>query len=117
MRQTARHLRKQMTDAERTLWGYLRGNRMGYHFRRQHPLRFCVLDFYCASCRVAVEVDGGIHALRADADAQRTAELARAAIRVVRVSNEEVMARPQSVLDRIRRACDEASSAEAVEAE
>mgnify|MGYP000921930415 FL=1 len=109
MRDTAKHLRRRMTEAERRLWGYLRADQLGHHFRRQHPLRFCVLDFYCARCRVAVEVDGGVHRLRAEADAQRDDELAKRGIRVVRVTNQEVLESPGEAIRRIQLACDEAA--------
>jgi very-short-patch-repair endonuclease len=42
----ARRLRKDMTDAERTLWRLLRDRRMdGWRFRRQEPIDRYIVDF------------------------------------------------------------------------
>lgn len=54
----ARHLRRAMTKPERLLWCALRGNRTGFHFRRQHAAGPYVLDFYCDRIGLCVEVDG-----------------------------------------------------------
>lgn len=70
----ARKLRWTMTEPERLLWAMLRGSQLKLRFRRQHPIGSYVLDFYCASARLCVEVDGPVHAepdQRAH-DAQRT---------------------------------------------
>ncbi|MCA9510403.1 MAG: DUF559 domain-containing protein, partial [Myxococcales bacterium] len=48
-----------------------------------------IVDFAASSVRVVVEVDGGYHAERSEADAKRDARLARAGWRVVRVGSEE----------------------------
>ena len=65
----ARALRKAMTEPEVMLWSRLRG-RSGERptFRRQHPFGGVILDFYCPSVRLAIEVDGATHW---DEDAQR----------------------------------------------
>jgi len=67
MRQTlitnrARAMRKAMTEPEVILWTRLRG-REGERptFRRQHPFGSFILDFYCPSLRLAIEVDGATH--------------------------------------------------------
>jgi very-short-patch-repair endonuclease len=61
---TARQLRRDQTDAERDLWRALRSQRFaGFKFRRQHPVGYYILDFYCAAARVAVELDGFQHGL------------------------------------------------------
>jgi len=59
-------------------------------------------------CRVAVEVDGGVHRFRSEADAQRASELAKYGIRVLRFTNEQVGGQLKEVIARIKQACDEA---------
>ena len=55
-----RSLRKNMTDAERKLWyEYLRP--CPYKFTRQKSVGPYILDFYCASAQLAVEIDGSQH--------------------------------------------------------
>lgn len=58
----AKRLRRAMTLPEVILWTRLRGD--GLHplrFRRQPPIGRYVLDFYCASARLCIEVDGRAH--------------------------------------------------------
>jgi very-short-patch-repair endonuclease len=54
----ASKLRKQQTLAEEILWNYLRTKPFGHKFRRQHPFSIYILDFYCHSLKLAIEVDG-----------------------------------------------------------
>ena len=104
IRDRAKDLRRKMTQPERTLWALLRRNELGWHFRRQHPVGPYILDFYCAVAKLAIEVDGPVHAERAEQDARRAAWLAKEGIKVVRFSTEEVEGRPAAVLTAIARA-------------
>ena len=97
-------LRRAMTAAEVRLWNGLRGWKLG-RFRRQHALGDFMLDFYCASARLCVGVDGGVHEEpeQIAKDEVRTRVLAAAGIRDLRFSNEAVLADTPGVLRRIRR--------------
>ncbi len=100
----ARDLRKNMTDAEQLLWQCLRGKQLdGFKFRKQHPLDRFVLDFYCVSCKIAIELDGGQHNIEEGIkrDAERTAYLEKCGIRVLRFWNHEVFKNLDGVLKRI----------------
>ncbi|PZO12966.1 MAG: hypothetical protein DCF26_17825 [Burkholderiales bacterium] len=55
-------LRRDMTDAERKLWSGLRGEQLGFKFRRQHPLGNYIADFACLKPKLIVELDGSQHA-------------------------------------------------------
>jgi very-short-patch-repair endonuclease len=58
----ARDIRHNATQAEEGLWVALRGRRLaGLKFRRQEVIGPFIADFYCASARLIVEVDGDIH--------------------------------------------------------
>ncbi|HEY2737114.1 MAG TPA: endonuclease domain-containing protein [Thermoanaerobaculia bacterium] len=88
----ARRLRRKMTPPEAKLWMSLRRHATGLKFRRQHPLGLYVLDFYCHSARLAVEVDGIVHE-RADnpeRDARRDDWFDRQGIRTLRVAAADV---------------------------
>jgi len=104
IRDRAKSLRRATTGPERLLWSLLRRNTLGLHFRRQHPLGPFVLDFYCARAKLAVEVDGPVHADRAHADARRTEWLASEGVRVLRFSIADVETRPAAVLAAIAQA-------------
>jgi len=55
-------LRSSMTDAERALWGKLRRKQLlNLQFYRQKPLGQFIVDFYCPSARLVIEIDGGQH--------------------------------------------------------
>lgn len=57
----AREMRKYPTEAEKILWNRLKDNKLGIHFRRQHPIGGYIVDFYCHEVHLAIEVDGEIH--------------------------------------------------------
>jgi very-short-patch-repair endonuclease len=61
IRQFARELRQPQTPAEATLWNHLRNRNLKYKFRRQHPIDFFIIDFYCAEARLLIEIDGSSH--------------------------------------------------------
>jgi very-short-patch-repair endonuclease len=55
----ARRLRKNLSLPETLLWRRLRGAKV--RIRKQHPIGPYVLDFYCPSAKLAIEVDGFAH--------------------------------------------------------
>ena len=104
-RKNAKRLRKNQTAAEHILWGALKGRQCaGMKFRRQHPIHYYVADFYCHEERLIIEVDGGIHFLSdvMEHDQNRTSELERLGIRIIRFSNKQVMDNLDEVIDRIK---------------
>ena len=97
----ARLLRKKATEPERILWRHLRNrNFAGYKFRRQHPFDSYVLDFYCPSAKLAIELDGGGHNYRAGQtrDQTRSEFLARHGVFVLRFRSHQVRQELNSVL-------------------
>lgn len=101
----ARHLRKNLTDAEKHLWRHLRLRQIeGHKFRRQHPLGNYIADFVCIEGKLIVEVDGGQHAERLADDAMRTACLEVQGFRVLRFWNNEVLGNIEGVVERVREA-------------
>ena len=92
-------LRSATTDAEARLWWRLRNRQLnGFKFVRQAPVGGYFVDFLCRDARLAVEVDGNQHA-ESDADLQRDRHLAALGYRVVRVWNNDVSERVDSVLE------------------
>ncbi|WP_270934057.1 endonuclease domain-containing protein [Falsiroseomonas oryzae] len=99
---TARRLRRDTTHAERTLWQALRHDALGVRFRRQHPIPPYVADFAAPRARLIVEVDGGQHGGRDDAE--RDAALRAAGWHVLRFWNNEVLSNTAGVVQRIAEA-------------
>ncbi len=99
----ARALRRQATPAEQALWEMLRGRRLdGAKFRRQQPLGPYFADFFCEAARLVVEVDGAHHFPAPEHDIARDALFRIAGLTVLRFPNDEVLSRPDRVLERIR---------------
>jgi very-short-patch-repair endonuclease len=60
----ARRLRQEANTPEQAAWSVLRDLRShGFPVRRQHPIGPYTVDFAILRARLAVEIDGGIHAL------------------------------------------------------
>ena len=93
-------LRQEMSVSERVVWDALRGGRLGFKFRRQHPLEHYILDFYCAEALLNVETDGEQHDLTRSRDRERDAAIARHGILTVRVPNLELFERDGLKRDR-----------------
>ena len=94
----AKHLRRNMTDAERLLWRHLRGHRLvEQKFRRQQPLGPYVVDFVHFGVRLIVEADGGQHNASLH-DAQRDAWLKAQGFRVLRFWNNDILLNTDDVL-------------------
>src|SRR5512143_1405443 len=87
--QLARQHRKAPTPSEALLWRRLCHKQLGVRVRRQHPLHPYIADFYVASHRLVIEVDGAVHASAEarERDARRSRELGRLyGVRVMRIS-------------------------------
>ena len=87
----ARALRITMSKPERLLWSALRKDKLGVRFRKQHPAGPYVLDFYCDSAKLCVEVDGETHEFTAKRDSRRDRWLADQGVRTLRIPAREVL--------------------------
>jgi very-short-patch-repair endonuclease len=102
----SRELRKQLTEAEQALWQRVRRKQIhGLQFYRQKPLRSFIVDFYCPTARLVIELDGSQH-YESDhqaRDRERDAQLNALGLRVLRFDNREVLREMDAVLEVIRR--------------
>jgi len=110
LKQPARTLRRNMTDGERRLWSRLRQRKLAQtQFYRQKPIGNYIVDFYAASAKLVVEVDG-VHHLdvgQLQQDQERTACLEQLGLCVIRFSNLEVLQQLEEVVEKIARAVEE----------
>lgn len=98
--QRARELRNEATHAENILWTYLKNKPLGFKFRRQHPYSIYILDFYCHSLKLVIEVDGSIHDNKNVKlnDEQRQAVLQNDGLSVLRYQNDTIIKTPEKVI-------------------
>jgi very-short-patch-repair endonuclease len=107
LKRRSQSLRRDPSPAERKLWyEFLRDHPV--KFTRQKPLGHYIADFYCASRQLVIEVDGDSHFTESGDlyDERRTAALKAEGIRVLRVTNPEVMEQFEGVCRQIQGALD-----------
>ncbi|MBC8377279.1 MAG: endonuclease domain-containing protein [FCB group bacterium] len=106
----SRALRKKQTAAEIRLWSLLRGKKLGgYKIRRQHVILNYIVDFFCYSEKLIIELDGPIHnTQKAREYDQRREDLLKAnGYRILRFKNTDVFQKEEKVLSTILSALDE----------
>ncbi|WP_010663472.1 endonuclease domain-containing protein [Marinilabilia salmonicolor] len=106
----AKDLRKNMTPAELKLWKYIKNNQiLGLRFRRQHPIDIFIADFYCHQIKLVIELDGEVHNNNEnhEYDVNRTAELERLGITVIRFNNHEIMDNIEKVVEQLKKICED----------
>lgn len=102
IRHRARELRRPQTPAEQSLWACLRNEQLdGIKFRRQHPIGYYIVDFYCAQAKLVIEIDGDSHAEQVEYDLERTAWLENQGYRVIRYTNRDIKEILPAVLEGI----------------
>ena len=96
-----KQLRSNMTIAEAGLWRILKGKKIqGLKFRRQHSIGNYIIDFYCPSQKIAIELDGEIHndITKRTSDYKRDLYLKDLGITVLRFENKMVFQQPEMIV-------------------
>jgi len=94
-------LRQRSTTAEQALWRLLRARRFAEaKFRRQVPIGPWVVDFVSFEHGLVIEADGGQHN-ESERDLNRDDDLGARGFRVQRYWNNDILARPHSVLEHL----------------
>ena len=86
-------LRKNLTPAEASLWLSLKNKQvLGKRFRRQFSVGNYILDFYCVSDKLAIELDGEAHnnVIANEHDFKRDEFLKSEGITVLRFENKAI---------------------------
>jgi cyclase len=97
----AKYNRENPTEAESFLWKFLSGKKqINIHFRRQHPIKYFIADFYCHQAKLIIEVDGGYHNIpeQYQYDRARDDELAELGIKILHFTNTQIFNDIDSVL-------------------
>ena len=87
----AKNLRKLATPQEKHLW---------YDFLKDHPIKFSrqkaigeyIVDFYCPSLKIAIEIDGNQHYSidGLENDKHRAKEINKQGIQIIRITNNQI---------------------------
>ncbi|MBR6186290.1 MAG: endonuclease domain-containing protein [Clostridia bacterium] len=96
-------LRKNMKPQERKLW-YLFLRQYPLRFYRQRPIASYIVDFYCASAKLVIEIDGAQHYTDEGykRDWKRSDALEALGLRILRFTNEEIDRHFDSVCETIQ---------------
>ena len=98
----ARNLRREMTPQERKLW-YLFLQKYPVKIYKQRIIGPYIVDFYCASAKLVIEIDGSQHydeeGMRYDE--KRTAYLRGLGLQIMRYSNADINVRFSQVCESI----------------
>jgi very-short-patch-repair endonuclease len=101
LRDRAKVMRSDATEAEHRMWQILRGKRLaGYKFKRQLPVDHFIVDFVCLSRRLIIEVDGGQHS-DSPGDGRRDGYLRAQGFRILRFWNNDMFNNEEGVLTSI----------------
>jgi len=99
MMKRARRLRREMTWPEKLFWSRIKAKQFfGLKFRKQHPIGPYIVDFYCASRSLVIEIDGMSHT-DAEADAWRQRWLESNGMKMLRYSNDDVIVDIDGVIE------------------
>ena len=93
LKDNRKQLRRSLTPAEARLWLALKNSQLqNRKFIRQHSIENYIADFYCASEKLVVELDGQVHfnVIASANDAERDLRLRELGIRVIRFENKLV---------------------------
>ncbi|MDP2642049.1 MAG: DUF559 domain-containing protein [bacterium] len=101
-----RELRENSTETEKLLWERLRDSKLDFKFKRQHSVGGYILDFFCPSKRLVVEVDGKIHELSKLYDKNRDKFLEEFGYTVLRFKVSEVESNLDNVTEKIKNELD-----------
>ena len=100
LKEHARRMRNNPTEAETFLWKQLKAQGLGVAFKRQCIILDYIADFYCPSANLIIEVDGGYHLQeeQQQLDKEREERLQAKGYNILRFTNEQVLFDTDKVL-------------------
>ena len=100
-------LRCRMTKGEVVLWKFIKGDQLGYRFRRQYGIGNYIVDFYCPKLKLAVEVDGFTHSECEvfEKDKRKEKFITSIGIMLIRYNDDQILNHLDDVLTDIEVSC------------
>ncbi len=105
LKEYRKELRNNLTSAEARLWMILKNKQLeGRKFRRQHSIDNFIVDFYCPSEKLVIELDGQVHynPVSENKDFERDFVLKKYEISVLRFENKMIFKEPEIVINTIK---------------
>ncbi|GAB6870388.1 SpoIID/LytB domain-containing protein [Bacteroides rodentium] len=104
LKENQERLKKEPTEAEKIVWERLRNHQLGTKFRRQHIIDNYIADFVSLEKKLIIEVDGEYHGTpkQKNKDKERTLHLESLGYHLLRFTNNEIIAQPDRVIERIK---------------
>ncbi len=101
----AKKLRNNVTPTEMILWGRLKEYFPQVKFRRQHPISLYIVDIYCHTAKLVIEIDGSIHDLEEvkRRDKARQNDLEELGLKVLRFTTNDILNNLEIVLEKIEK--------------
>ncbi|MDE7335634.1 MAG: endonuclease domain-containing protein, partial [Muribaculaceae bacterium] len=106
LKENAKQMRKDPTQAETAMWNLLHSPEINAHFRRQHVIGDYIVDFVDLQLQLIIEVDGEYHndPEQRELDKVRANYLTNQGFSIIRFTNEEVLHKPENVCSVIKNA-------------
>ncbi len=104
LKSKSQDLRKNMTDAEITLWLKIKGKQIkNRQFYRQKTVGNFIVDFYSPKAKLIIEIDGSQHYEEAglEKDKERDGYFKSLGLKVLKFTNIEVLKNIQGVIEKI----------------
>jgi very-short-patch-repair endonuclease len=103
----ANYMRQYPEPAEKRMWEIINSsiapNFPKHPFYSQYVYHGYILDFYCPTLSLAIEVDGGSHNNRVGDDWERDTNLANRGIQVLRATNDQVFINSEAIANSLRK--------------
>ena len=110
LEKTRKSLRRTESKPEVLVWSKLRRKQIGYKFRRQFSIGRYIVDFYCPSTKLIIEIDGSVHSFKKQKDKIREDYLLKEGYSLIRFSTYKVLNNLESVISEIKIAPNEIST-------
>ena len=100
LKQKAKKLRKAGNILEALMWRRLKNKQFkGLDFDRQKVIGNYIVDFFCVSCGVVIEIDGNSHGFKLNYDKDRDEFLRSLGLVIIRIHYMDVWRRLDEVMD------------------
>jgi very-short-patch-repair endonuclease len=97
-----KELRKEETEVEKVFWRNILKHKklVNFKFTRQKPIDHFIVDFFCSSLGVAIEIDGEVHDFQKNRDFERDQILKQKfGLEIIRYSNKEVLENTEKIAE------------------